>query len=1567
MQHDVLNQSVQELLALLKTITVIPVAVTIKRNELLQMIQDAGETIRTFLTRVKAKAVTCRFKKECMHRHAPPADNAQQPPAHVYVDYTSEMIRHVILNGLYDDEIKRDVFGQNNLDGMDVGDLVSLIEGKETARDATSSASTSAISQFKRRQQKDDVKQQKDDVNVDYNRKEKCRTCGNSFNIYRKLYGGRPNKAPFVDCLDCWKKNNHRGKHDNTKRRDDTHTKDASAVTFDISVIQEAQQGIEENSNMTVLVQGDDEQTEILPANDMQQAVVDNPSVAGETVEYTNPDSSNMTRVPLPTVLRHHVFTNGNWKLKLAQPHPTVDLTVSTNKSDYDQFGLRYTPLADHPIAAIVDSGAQCCLWGWTDCQAAGLTRKDLVPVKQKLNAVSMSRIKIHGAVILRMYGTSSSGGHVSCAVVVYVSPDVSGFYLSQEAMIQLKIVPSNFPSVGAALPHGIGRQRTNDGGVVDANNVPTECPCPQGAPPPGMPNELPMAATLENVGPMKEWLFERYSSSTFNTCPHQLLPSVEGPPLRLHVDPQAEPTTVCSRAKVPIHWEDQVKDDLKRDEALGVIEKVPYGEPSTWCHRMVVTRKDNGDPRRTVDLSPLNKHCIREVHAMKPPFELAKGIPPNTWRTVTDAWNGFHSIPLHKDDRHLTTFLSHWGPRYRYLMAPQGYASSGDGYNRRLDDILSDFERQKRCVDDNIHYDDDLEQHWWRTIELLELMGKNGVILNPDKFQFCQKVVDFAGFRLSETGIAPLPKYLDSISSFPTPTSITDIRSWFGLVNQVSHYAQLRDLVEPFRKFLSPKVKFYWNDDLDSIFKKSKSLILEAIENGVQIFDLERQTCLRCDWSKVGIGFYLCQKHCTCESEYPDCCEDGWKITLCGSRFLKDSETRYAAIEGEALAVAWALEQTKYFTMGCDNLVVVVDHRPLTKLLGDRTLDEIPNPRLFSLTQRTLPWIYKIFWLPGKGNSFSDATSRHPASDDKHAEINSFLCLVNSKMDQSMVQRVDEHGEIIATFNINLNKVVAVTWERVQEATFSEFGPLMTLIHQGFPAMKHDVDDRFTNYWAYRESLYIYDQVVMYNDRVVIPPSLRPEILESMHAAHQGETGMTMTAQSTVFWPGISHDIERTRKICRPCTRNAPSQPGLEPVPPIIPTTPFEAIVSDYFKYKGMNYLVVADRLSGWTECYRTEVGSNESGSSGLVLLLKKFFGTFGVPRELSSDGGSEFVARATGDFLTRWGVKHRLSAAYNPQSNGRAELAVKMTKRLIEDNIGPDGELDTDNLLRALLIKRNTPDPTCRLSPAEIVFGRKRRDTMPRIDKSINIFHNKEVRPTWTKAWEEKEIALRTRYQGSQESLAEHSKALPSLEVGHRVAIQNQTGSKPTKWDRTGTVLEVRDFDKYIVKVDGSGRLTLRNRRFLKKVYQDRGMFTPIPPLRKTKPSIDEAPEDKLTISEPTVLTSSPGTQSPLPHTPATHLGHLNDPALQAFPQLSEAQRMPPTHSADQIPTPTSMEATPGYNPTSSESSPRGRLSQDTAPATSRTKRNRKQRLFYDAQTGSYVGRNPGDELCD
>ena len=115
----------------------------------------------------------------------------------------------------------------------------------------------------------------------------------------------------------------------------------------------------------------------------------------------------------------------------------------------------------------------------------------------------------------------------------------------------------------------------------------------------------------------------------------------------------------------------------------------------------------------------------------------------------------------------------------------------------------------------------------------------------------------------------------------------------------------------------------------------------------------------------------------------------------MCGSRFLRKCEERYAPVEGEALSVAWGLDHSKYFTMGCDDLLIVVDHQPLTKILGDRTLDEIPNPRLFRLKQRTLPWLYNITWMPGIDNLFSDATSRHPVFSED-TEINSFAIAVS-------------------------------------------------------------------------------------------------------------------------------------------------------------------------------------------------------------------------------------------------------------------------------------------------------------------------------------------------------------------------------------------------------------------------------------------------------------------------------------------------------------------------------------------------------------------------------------------
>ena len=354
-----------------------------------------------------------------------------------------------------------------------------------------------------------------------------------------------------------------------------------------------------------------------------------------------------------------------------------------------------------------------------------------------------------------------------------------------------------------------------------------------------------------------------------------------------------------------------------------------------------------------------------------------------------------------------------------------------------------------------------------------------------------------------------------------------------------------------------------------------------------------------------------------------------------------------------------------------------------------------------------------------------------------------------------------------------------------------------------------------------------------------------------------------------------------------------------------------------------------------------------------------------------MSSDEGKEFIAKITQDFFLRWGVNHRLSAAYNPQSNGRDELAVKSTKRLLEENIGPDGELNTDKFLRAMLIKRNTPDPSTKLSPAEIIFGRKLRDSLPRLNKRENIFFNQEFRATWRDAWKQKELALRARYQGCQKRLEEHSKALPPLDVGDRVAIQNQHGRHPNKWERSGTIMEVRDFDKYVTKVDGSGRLTLRNRRYLKKLYQDNGMF-----------GSPETIQNSHTVPKSTTSrnsATSPPVSSPLCHT-IKDAPHVGSPLTQPSP-CTKASATPPASPGGQPSTPKRVLETPRrpaatmprktlaarMSPTPTESGPSPAPPPVLPPVLPpvRSSRIRKQTRVYDATLGTYV--IPGQNTAD
>ena len=1037
-------------------------------------------------------------------------------------------------------------------------------------------------------------------------------------------------------------------------------------------------------------------------------------------------------------------------------------------------------------------------------------------------------------------------------------------------------------------------RQCSNSGVPSSGDKLGTRpCNCPTRQLPPTSEPMLPCAPTQENLPILKKYILDRFQSSAFNCCEHQPLPLMDSsPPLRLFVEDKAVPVAVHTPSQVPLHWQADVKKGLDRDCQLGVLEKVPVNDPVSWCSRMVITAKQDGSPRRVVDYNAVNKYAPRQTHHTEPPWAIVSSIPSGKVKSVVDCWHGYHSVPIHPADRHITTFITPWG-RYRYRTSPQGLISAGDGYTHRKEEIMAGFENAKNCVDDSLIYDDTIEENFYRTCRFLEQGSRGGCTFNPKKFQFGESEVSFLGFLVTDTGIKPTREFTQSILSFPTPKSLTDIRSWFGAINQISYSFAVAPVMAPFRHLLSSKVPFQWSEELQTAFDASKQEILRQCEHGVRSFDPKLPTALATDWAKLGIGYWLTQKHCSCPGDpAPGCCASGWQTVYCGSKFCTPAESRYHPIEGEGQAVITGLSKCKFFILGLENLILCIDHKPLLAILNDKqNLEEIPNPRIMNVKLKSMMYRFRARHVPGKDHVIPDTFSRRhdspinqpgnqtpmsnvlPGYSDKLAPptwVSPPTVAALDYYDDNNSSDIEElmTGKIMASIcGINNHSTVsplsspeqlsALSWSRLEAAcqTCGEYRLLNKMVQSGGSDKKEDWDNQIVDFFPHRQSLVAVGPVVMLHDRPVIPRALRQNVLDHLHAGHASATAMFERAATSLYWPNLRADMINYRAMCTTCTRYAPSNPAMPSVEPEYPTYPFQSICADFFHISPCNYLAIVDRYSNWLSVFKLP----KDDSTSVIKVLREYIGIFGIPCSLTTDGATVFTSKQMEGFCSRWGIIHRVSTAYNAQANKRSEVGVKAAKRLIRGNLTQTGELDNDRFARAILAHRNQPCPTTGLSPAQVVYGRVLRDFLPLQPGKF------QPRTEWRQAADARASAYAKRHIKKSEQLSAGSKPLPPLKAGDHVSIQNQTGNNPRQWQNTGVIIEVGPYNSYTVSVDGSRTITKRNRKFLRRIIP----FQPSQPV----PSVPTAPAPTMQMSRPTRPDTPIAHPSSPPPSPPSH----------------------------------------------------------------------------------------------
>lgn len=815
-------------------------------------------------------------------------------------------------------------------------------------------------------------------------------------------------------------------------------------------------------------------------------------------------------------------------------------------------------------------------------------------------------------------------------------------------------------------------------------------------------------------------------------------------------------PPVIHPCRKVPFALLKPLKEELDRMEKMDVIKRID--EPTEWVSSLVVVDKKNGKLRVCLDPRDLNRAIKREHFRLPTREDIMSQFANAKYFSKLDASSGFWQMKLDDSSSRLCTFNSPFG-RYRFLRLPFGISSAPEVYHKAINMIYEHLDGVDTSMDDIIIWATTKSEHDKRLKAVLDATRKANLKLNRDKCQFGVTELTFVGDIVSSEGVRPDPRKVSAIKNMPRPQNKKDVQRFNGMVTYMGKFIpNLSEKMAPLRQLTEKNVEWEWNHEHENAWAELKTLLTQAPV--LKFYDPARPIKISSDASQSGLGAVLLQKF------------DDWQPVAYASRAMLDEETRYAQIEKELLSILYACERFHQFVAG-QAVSVETDHKPLIALFR-KSLNDCPL-RIQRMMIRLQRYSLDVAYTPGKLMYTADALSR--AVDPKetvdtkcNSDVNAYVHMVTSALPVA-----DAKMELIRHETINDNTLAC----------------LKNAIRNGWPDVKQNCSPDINEYWNYRADLSEVDDIIYKGSKIIIPKSMRTEMLKQIHKGHLGVEKCKKRAREVMFWPKINQDVSNEVLNCATCQKYQVSQPA-QPLQPHQPTArPYQKIGADLFTCQGKDYLIMTDYYSLYPEVCKLQSTTAEA----VITCMKATFARHGVASEVFTDNGPQFSSEKFRNFAKQWDFIHATSSPHFPQSNGLVEKSVQTVKRLMHKATDSGSDF-----YQSLLIYRTTP-LDCGMSPSQLLMGRRLRSNLPMSECLLSTKEGEKVKE------------FKSRQKEKQKFYYDRgTKDLPELHPGDKVRFKDGTST----WAQKGTVLRKVQPRSYRIRTE-DGAVLRRNRRDL------------------------------------------------------------------------------------------------------------------------------------------------------